>query len=569
MCSTYPTTYVAFPTASAGYSSAITLGLLNFCTQPVFTPIAVPTSDLPHLVFDVQSSGAATAAAKSYYAHAPAATSALGGGDPSTCSTNFGTILGDNTGIGSVGISIGGSGGGKQPGDVIDGGDVSSSVVAVTHTSVAVLTTTWAPVFTSVAGDSNQIPLKTPDLGTFGGSGLNQIDTPSSNSETSSNSGSNSNTNSGSNSNANNAGSQNSNTSPTTDKATQPVAGSTPATTVAAANPQGTQNIVVVNSGSSGSSQTSANSGSQPASSNNQASSGSGTNTGASNAGSNTNANANTNSGSGSNANSNTESISGAIVAGLSGGNSGQSSPQQVVAAQPAQSMVQITLAPAQQPVTIGSNVVSIGRAPSSSGIILAGLITIAPGQATVVNGVNVAVATNGVDIIIGGSSTVPITAAGYLSSTAAPVMTVGTAHITANAAGAFVISGQTLSQGATITAGSDTIVLGPTGGVAVVNGETETMSSATIPVTISASVGSAAFVVSTPEATGSSVSSGTLSICSLHAHISKTNFDAIGSTPTATSAKSTSAGSRGSIAVELFLGSTIALSLSSIVFLL
>ena len=105
---------------------------------------------------------------------------------------------------------------------------------------------------------------------------------------------------------------------------------------------------------------------------------------------------------------------------------------------------------------------------------VIIGSQTLTQGQSTVINGVPVFVPSDagGSRVVIGGSS--------YFVNngpTAAPVLTVGQSTVTANPEGQFIVGSQTLKPGGpALTIDGSTVSLGPGGGIAIINGATQTL---------------------------------------------------------------------------------------------
>jgi hypothetical protein len=130
--------------------------------------------------------------------------------------------------------------------------------------------------------------------------------------------------------------------------------------------------------------------------------------------------------------------------------------------------------------VDIGGKQVAV-RAGSNGAIVVDGL-TVQAGQVATINGVIVSAPSaagtgQATALVING-----ITQAVRTGPTAAALLTLGSQTITANPAGAFVISGSTLTPGGVATIGGSTISLASLGGVVVINGQTQTLGSAVPP---------------------------------------------------------------------------------------
>ena len=160
--------------------------------------------------------------------------------------------------------------------------------------------------------------------------------------------------------------------------------------------------------------------------------------------------------------------------------------------------------APPAQSVQIGNTVLPVGAAPTSGsasgsagsegsnsgnsgsgsgsgsgGVVIGNSITLAPGQATTINGVPVSLPTSGSALVIGGSSTFQVSPPGGAGSPLAPnpTLQVGGSTVTQAPGGGFVlVPGQTLSPGGpAITVSGSTFSLPAGGSAIVVNGQTST----------------------------------------------------------------------------------------------
>ena len=113
------------------------------------------------------------------------------------------------------------------------------------------------------------------------------------------------------------------------------------------------------------------------------------------------------------------------------------------------------------------------------TGVVI-GTNTFTYGQTTTWNGVQVVVPSSGggSTIMVGGSSVALNPAA-----TAPPILTVGDKTVTANSQGQFVIGTQTLAPGKpAVTIDGTTLQLGPSGSIAIVNGQTQTLGHVPLP---------------------------------------------------------------------------------------
>ncbi|PPJ53194.1 hypothetical protein CBER1_11710 [Cercospora berteroae] len=98
-------------------------------------------------------------------------------------------------------------------------------------------------------------------------------------------------------------------------------------------------------------------------------------------------------------------------------------------------------------------------------------------GEAVVVGGTTLSLAPSGTALVIDGSTT-PVAAA------SPPQITLPAATLTAQESGAFVIDGQTLSDGSEVVAGGSTYSLASDGGAIVVNGQTAPIGAAAAGIT-------------------------------------------------------------------------------------
>lgn len=98
---------------------------------------------------------------------------------------------------------------------------------------------------------------------------------------------------------------------------------------------------------------------------------------------------------------------------------------------------------------------------------------TLAPGSVITVSGTTISLNPSGGSVIIN-SNTEPVIT---LPVTIGPLLTVGNTVYTAISGSSYIIAGQTLTPGGTITVAGTTISLGPSASYAVINGATETLS--------------------------------------------------------------------------------------------
>jgi hypothetical protein len=98
---------------------------------------------------------------------------------------------------------------------------------------------------------------------------------------------------------------------------------------------------------------------------------------------------------------------------------------------------------------------------------------TLAPGSVITVSGTTISLNPSGGSVIINGNTEPVIT----LPVTIGPLLTVGNTVYTAISGSSYIIAGQTLTPGGTITVAGTTISLGPSASYAVINGATETLS--------------------------------------------------------------------------------------------
>jgi hypothetical protein len=177
---------------------------------------------------------------------------------------------------------------------------------------------------------------------------------------------------------------------------------------------------------------------------------------------------------------------------------------------------------PASQTITIGGQPVVITPAPAgpTGGVILPNGQTLAPGQSTTLNGVEISVPPGGSQLVIGGTSTVAITPADNPAApmiTAPPVLTVAGVAVTPTVSDGStwysIAPGVTLTPGGpAITVSGTTYSLPPSDTVLVVNGETSTLSLGPASVnatTTKSKTGSASTTSSTSKEPGDYVASG------------------------------------------------------------
>lgn len=108
----------------------------------------------------------------------------------------------------------------------------------------------------------------------------------------------------------------------------------------------------------------------------------------------------------------------------------------------------------------------------SGSSFVIGGQ-TLAPGSVITVSGTTISLNPSGGSVIINGNTEPVIT----LPVTIGPLLTVGNTVYTAISGSSYIIAGQTLTPGGTITVAGTTISLGPSASYAVINGATETLS--------------------------------------------------------------------------------------------
>lgn len=132
----------------------------------------------------------------------------------------------------------------------------------------------------------------------------------------------------------------------------------------------------------------------------------------------------------------------------------------------------------AVQPVQI----ISVGgqaiTANSNSALVIAGQ-TLVPGSATVVAGTTISVLPSGVGVVVNGAT--QIFQAGAQPTTLSSVLTFNGHTYIADAQSAYMIAGHTLSLGKTIVISGTTIALASAGGIAVIDGVTQTIASSPI----------------------------------------------------------------------------------------
>jgi hypothetical protein len=140
------------------------------------------------------------------------------------------------------------------------------------------------------------------------------------------------------------------------------------------------------------------------------------------------------------------------------------------------------TVPVAQNTPTAAAPVFSIGgqaiTANSDSAFVVAGQ-TVAPGSAVIVGGTTVSLLPSGDGVVINGATQ---TFQAGASSVPSPVLTLNGQTYSANSQSAYVIAGQTLSAGRTIIVSGTTIALASTGGVAVIDGVTQTIAPSSVP---------------------------------------------------------------------------------------
>lgn len=121
--------------------------------------------------------------------------------------------------------------------------------------------------------------------------------------------------------------------------------------------------------------------------------------------------------------------------------------------------------------ITFGGQAIT---ANSNSAFVVGGQ-TVAPGSAVIIAGTTVSVLQSGVDVVINGETQ---TIQAGPQPTSSPILTLSGQTYAANSQSAYVIAGQTLAAGKTIVISGTTIALASTGGVAVINGVTQTIAS-------------------------------------------------------------------------------------------
>jgi hypothetical protein len=143
---------------------------------------------------------------------------------------------------------------------------------------------------------------------------------------------------------------------------------------------------------------------------------------------------------------------------------------------------------PIRTRVPAGPSNILISQIQSGANFVIAGSITVTPGQTVTVDNVPVAIQTTASRLeVIVGTTVVPLhpnevrssrgTRASHAPSALPPVLTIGTETITANSQNQYVVSGQTLSPGgAAITIAGTTISLASSATAVVINGATSTI---------------------------------------------------------------------------------------------
>ena len=148
------------------------------------------------------------------------------------------------------------------------------------------------------------------------------------------------------------------------------------------------------------------------------------------------------------------------------------------------------TLVPGAPAVVVSGTTVSLG--PSANDVVIAGSTlhlssafgyivgsqTIVPGAPQItISGIKVSLAPSGNDVVLDGNATA------LASGGAAPVITIGSQLITANAASQYIVGSQTLVPGAAITVSGTVISLAPSASDLVVGGTTITLAAGGEPV--------------------------------------------------------------------------------------
>lgn len=157
-----------------------------------------------------------------------------------------------------------------------------------------------------------------------------------------------------------------------------------------------------------------------------------------------------------------------------------------------------------QQYITVGSSafVVSAETGNAGGGVVIGGgYATLAPNSGIAINGVPVSYEVSGsTTALVVGGSTISLSVATATAGVEG-ILTFGGQSIT-ESSGEYVIGGMTLTAGGEIVIGGTTVSLAPGGSVAVINGQTETLATATV----SGNTGAA--IMSGIGVTGSSASS-------------------------------------------------------------
>jgi hypothetical protein len=138
------------------------------------------------------------------------------------------------------------------------------------------------------------------------------------------------------------------------------------------------------------------------------------------------------------------------------------------------------------QTITIGNSVVTVKPQPTQQNqgsiaptAVVIGTMTLTVGQTTTVNGVPVVVPTagRGSTIVVGDKTIGVSPQLTQAPNIQMPVITVGHNTITANSQGQFVVGSQTLQHGGPpLIVDDNTLLLGPSGKIVIVNGATQTL---------------------------------------------------------------------------------------------
>lgn len=132
------------------------------------------------------------------------------------------------------------------------------------------------------------------------------------------------------------------------------------------------------------------------------------------------------------------------------------------------------TPAPAPLPLTFGTETIT----PNAQGTYVVAGQTLTPGNPSVtISGTPISLAPGGSSVVVGSSTQQLLSpTTGTAQAAAAGPITIGAETVTPNAQGAYVVAGQTLTPGGSITVSGTAVSLASDGGTAVVGSTTETL---------------------------------------------------------------------------------------------